>query len=939
MSDTKIISYDSYSSIASGVVNLENGKGKFDFNVKSPEWGRYLVVVTDMDGGHSAGKVVYIDWPGWAGRSQESGSGSAFMLPLVSNKKQYSSGETEEISFGSSKGQRALVTIEKAGKILKQDWLETKDGTTVYKLPLTDNMAPNIYAHITLLQEHMQTANSLPIRLYGVIPLEVENPQTRLEPVITMADRFEPNKECTVSVSEKNGRGMTYTIAIVDEGLLGLTNHHVPDVWSQFYKKEASRLSSWDLYTYVMNAYSGKLETILAVGGGEDSTDSRDRESNRFKPVVKYFGPFTIQPGEKKATKFMMPSYIGAVRAMVVAADNGSYGTAEKTALVKTDIMVQSALPRTLGAGETINVPVTVFNLTDKSQDFNVRLAASGALNLNLEQSVNIRTNDNATVFFKVPAEKTGTAKFNIKTSSGQLTSEENIEVPVLSRGTPVTYRENYIIAAGKSKTVSLNAKNLESIIVKNEISTIPEINLERWLDYLVKYPHGCIEQITSGGFPQMYLPAFIKLSPEKIEKIKENVNSVIRRYTDYQSASGGFAYWPGNSVPDKWGSCYGAHFLLEAKKNGYTVPDNLFDPLMKFIQEQASAWRIEDDESNNETQAYALFVLAMAKKQNLTAMNRMQDYIDASSISSTARLLLSASYALAGDSKTAVKIMRGIGISELFFRSTGGSFSSSFREKAMHLYAGTVTGELASNAKLASEIAEFLKNENWLSTQDVAWALMALMPYYINQASSPAGYELEYDGKSMAGIIEKRISVDDLGEKAHGGMEKLTVKNTAKQALYGLFYVSGMAEPGTEMLQNDRIKLTVSYKDDNGRKIAPEALKNGDNFKIIIEVSKLDSNKKYENLALTFPVPTAWEINNERLGKESGDSSSSYDYQDIRDSYIYTYFNLASNKTATFSFDATVCYSGKYYIPAVHAEAMYDNTISAVVPGKLISE
>jgi uncharacterized protein YfaS (alpha-2-macroglobulin family) len=96
-------------------------------------------------------------------------------------------------------------------------------------------MTPNVFVHITLVQPHSQTVNDSPIRMYGVIPVTVEDPQTHLEPVITMPDVLEPGKEVTITVSEKTKRKMTYTVAVVDEGLLDLTRFKTPDAWNRFY--------------------------------------------------------------------------------------------------------------------------------------------------------------------------------------------------------------------------------------------------------------------------------------------------------------------------------------------------------------------------------------------------------------------------------------------------------------------------------------------------------------------------------------------------------------------------------------------------------------------------------------------------------------------------------------------------------------------------------
>ena len=109
--------------------------------------------------------------------------------------------------------------------------------------------------------------------------------------------------------------------------------------------------------------------------------------------------------------------------------------------------------------------------------------------------------------------------------------------------------------------------------------------------------------------------------------------------------------------------------------------------------------------------------------------------------------------------------------------------------------------------------------------------------------------------------------------------------------------------------------------------------MKKGDSFVVDVSVENT-FGKKIENIALTLPFATCWEFNNDRIADTSQSYSSSYSYQDIRDEAIYTYFDLAASDTLHLSFPMTVAYSGSYYIPAVHAEAMYDNSYGSIVPG-----
>ncbi|MGN0729146.1 alpha-2-macroglobulin family protein [Treponema sp.] len=928
----------SYSKIASGECDIKNGKGSFTFEVNYPSWGRYLVVAEDNRSAqcsHSAGKIVYIDWPGWASRAVEGENGSASMVSLSADKKSYIPGETASITFASGKSQRALATIEKNGTILKQEWIETEEGTTVYKTKIEETMAPNCYVHITLLQQHLQTANSLPVRLYGIVPLMVENPKTVLEPVISCADTFTPGKETVISIAEKNGRPMTYTVAVVDEGLLGLTNFHVPDIHSEFYKKEASQLENWDIYSYVINAYSGKLETILAVGGGDEINTNAMNNSNRFAPVVKYFGPYTISQGEKKALSFKMPQYIGAVKIMAVAGNNDSpgifsCGSSEKSVKVKSSLMVQPVIPRTLGADEKISLPVVVFNGTENDTAADIAVKVSGAASLAETRTVKIPAMGNITERFTLKTNEPGDAVFEVSANSKSGSAHNKESVKILSRGIPAAYRKTVIIKPGKTEKIEVESP-LEKGTGKLslEVSTIPSLNLESRLSYLLNYPHGCIEQITSGAFPQLYLPSFAKLNEQQIEQAKENIKSVIKRYSLYQKPNGGFSYWQGGEQINEWGTCYAAHFLSEAKKNGYTVPAQMYKSLMDYLDEKASFWNGNSREEK-EIHAYAVFVLALAGRSNIGAMNRLDSFNE---MSNTAQLLLSCAYSLSGNTAHAEKIRRKADRNSEFFRMTGGNFSSSHREEAMKLFAAVLSKNTSAALKQAKTVSGTLDSEEWLSTQETAWSLLALLPYYTStQKNEQENYSIERNGKTASCSIEKISDIREL-DFYEGNTQLLSITNKGSKDIFAVLTVSGNSKAGNETARNDGIRLKIKYTDESGKKINPASTKTGDSILMNISVDS-DMEKEIKNMALAVPIPTCWEISNDRisLGTEMG--KDDFTYQDIRDNLVCTYFDLEPGQTKKFSILATVVFEGEYFIPAVSAEAMYDNSIGAIVPG-----
>lgn len=73
--------------------------------------------------------------------------------------------------------------------------------------------------------------------MYGITPVMIENKLSRLSPVIKAEPSYEPNSKVSFTVSEEKGRPMTFTVAVVDEGLLGLTAFHTGNPWDSFIKR------------------------------------------------------------------------------------------------------------------------------------------------------------------------------------------------------------------------------------------------------------------------------------------------------------------------------------------------------------------------------------------------------------------------------------------------------------------------------------------------------------------------------------------------------------------------------------------------------------------------------------------------------------------------------------------------------------------------------
>jgi uncharacterized protein YfaS (alpha-2-macroglobulin family) len=165
---------------------------------------------------------------------------------------------------------------------------------------------------------------------------------------------------------------------------------------------------------------------------------------------------------------------------------------------------------------------------------------------------------------------------------------------------------------------------------------------------------------------------------------------------------------------------------------------------------------------------------------------------------------------------------------------------------------------------------------------------------------------------------------------------ESIKIESESKGMMFVRLINEGTPARGQEEDASNNLNLTIRYINIDGVAINPTTLEQGTEFIAEVSVAHAGLRNQYENLALSQVFPSGWEINNLRLeGTEAFLKSSHFNYQDIRDDRVFTYFGLSPNETRTFRIMLTATYAGNYYLPAVSCEAMYDKSIYARKKGQ----
>ena len=943
------INNSSITPVASGNLQTTGGKASFKFRINYPDWGRYLVYVKDRESGHATGGTVYIDWPDWRGRSNKTDPSGIKMLAFSLDKDSYEIGETATAIIPAAAGGRALVSLENGSTVLQQQWLEVSDqGDTKLTFKITPEMAPNVYLHISLLQPHAQTVNDLPIRMYGIAPVFVTNRQTILQPQIKMPEVLRPETDFNVTVSEKSGKPMTYTLAIVDDGLLDLTNFKTPDPWNEFYAREALGIRTWDMYDDVLGASGGRYSSLFSTGG-DASLKPADAKANRFKPVVKFIGPFYLAKGKQQTHTLKLPMYVGSVRAMVVAGQDGAYGNAEKTAFVRTPLMLLSTLPRVLSTQEEITVPVNVFAMENQVKNVTVSLEASGAgvqITGNRQQSLTFdQPGDQLAYFTLKTGSKTGKATIHLTASGNGQQTKETIEIEVRNPNPVVTLRNSQWIEAGQEAELSYTLAGSSSANnqVQLEISRIPSVDISRRFDFLYNYQHHCTEQLTSKALPLLFVSQFKAVDEQEAEKIKTNVQEAIRQIYARQLPNGGFVYWPGNAVADEWITSYTGMFLTLAQEKGYAVHPNVLNKWKRFQRAAAQNWRMPQEASNWQIwqselqQAFRLYTLALAGAPEYGAMNRMKEQ---PGLSIQAKWRLAAAYALTGKMKPAGELVYNAETTVIPYSSMNLIYGSSDRDEAMILETLILMKRDRDALQQAKKVSQNLAQENWFSTQSTAFALMA-MGRLAEQLSGTLDFTWNWNGKQQPAVKSaKAVFEKEIATSPKSGT--VSVKNKGKGALSVDLITRTQLLNDTLPAIADNIRLDVKYTDMAGSPISVEDIRQGTDFMSAVTLSNISGTSDYSNLALTHIIPSGWEIYNERMIVPEVSSSSTneanvpessagkYTYKDIRDDRVLTYFDLRRGESKTFTVRLQATYAGNFILPAIQCEAMYDAAVQA---------
>jgi alpha-2-macroglobulin len=925
--------------VYSNVVNFKDGKAEVRYAPTVS--GEYQVRVRRVGAvGYSVSDFYAYGWGNTTASSFEVSNEGEVLMEF--DKVKYDIGDKATVLFKTPFSGKLLVTIER-NNVLEYKYLTTDKKAAEFSFTVTEALKPNAFITATLIRA--LDNSSLPLTVaHGFASIQVEDSDTKLNVEVIAVEKSRSKTKQKIRI--KTARNAQVTIAVVDEGILQIKNFKTPDIHGFFYQKRALEVGSFDLYRFLFP----ELTVGSSSSFGGDGYDLEKRinplANGRVKLVALWSGQLDTGFDGEAEFEVDIPQFSGDLRIMAVAYKGNAFGSGNKNMKVADPIVISTALPRFLSPDDEIIVPVNISNTEKTAANVKVSMALTG----------NLTTNDQRQMTVAIPAEKESRTSFNIKAAqligngsvtvtvdNGKEKFVEKTEITVRPASSLLKSSQSGVITGGSSSTIDLTKNGYIPSTVSSQIilSRSPMIQYAKALDFLLGYPHGCVEQTVSKAFPQVYFADLAKSLGSKtfISKTREsdfnptyNVQQAILKLESMQLPNGALSYWPGGNEESEWGTAYATHFLLEAQSAGFEINNGVLGRMLDYLNTKASSPANETEYVYNESgnyssvvvasraSLYELYVLAMAGKPNRAAMNYYKQNV--ATLTTDSRYLLAAAFKQIGDPRSYAAILpKNNSPFETGSKGLSGSFASPIRNLALSL--NTLIETDPTNLQIptmARQLSQALSSSSYLNTQEATFAFLALGKLAKKNANSNVTATMTINSKPY------NFDGNDLKINSKNtpfrGQGAITTKGTG--SLYWFAQSEGLSATGSYVEEDVNLQVRKQFLNRNGQPMT--AFKQND--LIVVKISLSSQNGlEVKNVVVTDLLPAAFEIENPRLTEPRDmpwiKNASTPDYFDLRDDRV-NYFTTATAQPKTFYYMVRVITKGTFTLGPVSADAMY---------------
>jgi len=915
--------WDSEISIIDSFTAMSNQK----FSRKISENGEFIIEVHDRLGGHSASLDFEVS--GW-GYSNIAPSNDLKSIAISFEDKLYQKGDVLKASFKSPilKG-RLLLTLE-GEKIYWHKSIEINKGVAKLDIPLDIDLKRGLYIHATAVRTTDTKPNIIPFRAMGYAFVKPNRNAHKIDISLEYNKVTASKKPMMLHI--KSTQEAEILVSVVDKGILNITEQKVPKIFDYFNEQPSKKLLYFDLYDEVMQYLSEG--NLIAFGSDSDEGIQKRKKhlapenNDRIKPFMLWSK--IIHTKNKEANLSLnIPDFNGKGTIVVIAMNKDSIGVKSDTLIVRDDIIIKPSYPRFLLKGDKIQVPIRVFNSTDKAKSIKLQAQASSIFSLTFDtQKIKIPAKSTKVIYASLEAVKIGKGKIKLFTQLGGEEFSKSVSLMVMTPYALKTYTIQDAISSNKE--INIPSKFLGAkVLVSLSDNIIGQLRGE--LKYLVDYPYGCAEQTSSKISAMFYAKPFMR-EDKLIGNADNFIRQGIKKLSALQNWRGEFAYWTEGGYVNPYASLYASQTLLALDAGGYTLDKEVKKLLIEALKNIAKGKKLQASYSNSH-RVLAGFILSEYNLLDMSTANLLYDkkiYEDYyfSSYYMSAILLNMKQEALAQKVYAKVKniSLKDIANSPNYKGLNYIDFSSKSKDMFLLLY---MNSRYFSKSKADFDQAKAQLSKLY-STHEKALAFKAISAYMgsaINEKMEVA-LELNADTSTYYNPVAFTQSLKNTTIKLrpYSGVVNYMIEaykplpHELKNTLFG-------AKP---------MRIKREFIDAKGKILDVKNLEQG--ARIYAKIS-IENDEAINDIVISERIPACMEIVNTRLSKAVipfANKNLYLDYKDIRDDRVLHFIHLKKKTKTQNIANKTIFYTplivstrGECKLPAISIEAMYNSRVN----------
>lgn len=936
--------------VATGSLDLMQDQfARLDLTV---DWGSYRL---DVISGETV--ASYDFYAGWY--VEKSAFDTPDALQVGVDRTLYTAGDVAKVRLSADRPGKLQLLVANE-ELLASYQFDVIEGEQSFDVPVGEDWGAGAYVLATL-HHPMDAANGqLPTRSIGVEWLGVDPAPRTLSVAMDLPEKIKPRTTLTVPVTVSGaGDGSAHiVVAAVDLGILNLTRYAPPEPEKWYFAKRQLGATLRDLYGRLINGLSGTQGRLRV--GGDAATAGLAMEGNppAEKPVSLYSGIVDLDENGAATISFDVPQFNGTLKLMAVAWSERKLGSANAEVIVRDPVVMTTTLPRFLAPGDQSRLLVQFDNTDGPAGEYDLMVTASSGLDLGetAEGIVTLDEGGTARVLVPLTASAVGNADLQISlTGPDDQTILKDLVLPMRANTRPLHDANSVVLtpASADGNSFTISSSVLDAYVpgtgsVSIALGAGAGLNPAALYNQLDNYGYRCSEQTTSRALPLLSRPISSASDRKTIE-------DAITRLVSYQTSAGSFGLWGSSASRDLWLDAYVSDFLTRAREAGFEVPDVAYEQAINNLKNTLSFNTNIDADAN--PMAYALYVLA---RNGSATLGDLRYFVDAkfdAFSTPIAKAQLAGGLALYGENTRATKAFEAAKTTYLDRRKIRPSrsgprdYGTNMRDGAaiMSLIAESGLNQIET-AELAEAVTADRQRDRYLSTQEMAWLLMA------SGSLAKVNETLDVDVSHASIQLEKDASGDGSGVISFSFDEEamaegnVVIRNNLQRSVPLRVETSGVPKTTSGSSENGFIVAREFFNRD-GTPADLEALSQNDRLVVVLTVRQMVN--RTDKLLLVDPLPAGFEIDNPSLLQSASSglnwlpNSTPPEHSAFLDDRFVVGFDgkafeempvTDGSNVWTFAYQVRAISPGEFTLPPTHVEDMYWPQIHGTNEGMSIS-